>query len=245
MNEYLIKIRQFKIMISRNPLYLKYSVFVIPFVTLLAALIILLLITIPQSFKLVENNQVLAEVKQKKVDYQTKISTLNKVDTEEYKSDLNDVLYHLPTDKDIPSAINSILDVLSSAGLTLTNFSLGSTTPAKNGTESFGVNIDISGNIIQLKNFIDLADKSSRLMKITDLSINNSTGQDIQASIDLMVFYAPLDTSVKTSAEQKITLLTEEDQKLLANIKQNISSVVPITDQTIINTPTGKDDPFN
>jgi Tfp pilus assembly protein PilO len=245
MNEYLIKIRQLKIVISRNPLYLKYGVFLIPFVTLLVALIILLLITIPQSFKLIENNQVLAEIKQKKVDYQTKISTLNKVDTEEYKANLNDVLYLLPTDKDIPSAINSILDVLSSSGLTLTNFSLGTATPAKNGAESFAVNIDISGNITQLKNFIELTSKSSRLMKITDLSINNSTGQEIQSSIDLIVFYAPLDTSVKTSAEQKISLLTEDDQKLLADIKQYISNVASVSDQTIINTPTGKNDPFN
>jgi Tfp pilus assembly protein PilO len=244
MDQFIKNIRQFQIIAMKNPLYQKYGMFLVPSVTILVCLIILFLITIPQGFKLVDNNQSLEEIRQKKTDYQSKITTLNKVDTNEYKSYLNDVLTILPNDKDIPSAINSVLDVLSSAGLTLTNFSLGTETKDKSGSQNFAVKIEVSGTLDQLKNFIDLSEKSSRLIKIVGLTINTSLNGASQASLDLLVYFAPLD-SAKTSVDQKITLLSEEDKKVLSEIKQNISSITPNNDQTIQSVPTGKDDPFN
>jgi competence protein ComGC len=99
MDQFIKNIRQFQIIAMKNPLYQKYGMFLVPSVTILVCLIILFLITIPQGFKLVDNNQSLEEIRQKKTDYQSKITTLNKVDTNEYKSYLNDVLTILPNFK--------------------------------------------------------------------------------------------------------------------------------------------------
>ncbi len=244
MDQFIKNIRQLQIVAMKNPLYQKYGIFLIPSITILVCLIILFVVTIPQGYKLVENNQSLEEIRQKKATYKTKITTLNKVDTTEYKTYLNNVLTILPNDKDIPSAINSVLDVLSSAGLTLTNFSLGAETKDKNGSQNFAVNIEISGTLDQLKNFIDLSEKSSRLIKIVGLTINTSLNGATQASLDLLVYFAPLD-SIKTSVDQEITLLSDEDKKILSEIKQNTSSIAPTTEQPIQSVPTGKDDPFN
>lgn len=244
MDQLMTRFRQFKVIVTKHPLYIKYGVFLFPIVVLLTGILIILLITIPQTLKLIENNTTIDQIKQKKTAYQEKITTLNKIDATLYKSDLNDVLYILPNEKDIPSAINSVLDLLASSGLTLTNFSLGASLPPQNGVESFGVSIEVTGTLEQLKNLISLSEKSSRLVKIVALKINNSN-TSTQTTVDLQIFYAPLDLTVSLDPDQPISLLTDEEKQTLSNIKQNIATIAPMTEETITNTPTGKEDPFN
>ncbi len=246
MDQVLKTFRQYQVIIRRNPLYAKYSLFIIPAITIIISVLILVLVTIPQTFKLIKNNQLVEELKQQKTAYQSKITTLNKVDTTQYKTDLNNVLTILPNEKEIPSAINSILQVISLSGLTLTNFSIGNSGTPINGVENFIVSIDVTGSANQIKELINFADRSSRLIKITSLSLNYGSDGVSQTTIDVLVFYAPLDTSIKTDDSQAITLLSSDDQTLLDKIKQNTQSISSSqTTPPILDSPTGKDDPFN
>lgn len=246
MDQLLKYFRQYQVILSRNPLYAKYNLFFFPVITIIIALLILFLVTIPQTFKLITNNELLEELKQKKTVSQTKIRTLNEVDTSQYKTDLNDVLTILPNEKEIPSAINSILQLISLSGLTLTNFSIGTNGKPINGVENFIVSIDITGSANQIKDLINFTEQSSRLIKITGLNLNYGSDGVSQTSMDVLVFYAPLDTSIKTDNSQTLTLLSPEDQALLDKIKQNTQTVSSAqTDTPILDGPTGKDDPFN
>lgn len=245
MTEKIKKIKQQLSILTHHPLYIKYSLFVIPSVCSLLALLVIFLVTVPQVFKLIEKNQELEQIKQKHQEYRSKAATLDKIDLDYYKSGLNDVLYILPGEKEIPSAINSILDILSTSGLQLTNFSLGASLPGQNNTESFGVRVDVSGNLEQIKNLINASEKSTRLLKIYGISLTNSGKTHLQASIDILVFYSPLDANTKISPDQKISPLSDTEDQLLSQVKQNIDSRNIIPNDSTQNSPTGKDDPFN
>ncbi len=246
MDQLMKKYRQYQVILSKNPLYNKYSVFIIPAITIIIGLAILFFVTIPQFYKLIANNGQIENLNQQKSIYQDKIGTLNKVDVIEYKTDLNNVLSILPIEKDIPSAINSILQVISLSGMTLTNFAIGSNGTPVNGIENFAVNIEVTGTTDQLKNLINSTSRSPRLIKITSLSMNYGAGSAAQMSMDVLVFYAPLDTSVKSNNDQKIELLTSDEKNIIEQIQQIVgSSQSTSVNEPVIDGPTGKDDPFN
>lgn len=245
MTEIVKKIKLSLLLITTYPFYKKYSLIVIPVVCSLFGLLIIVLITVPQVFKIVDKNKELGLIKQKQTEYQAKTAALDKIDLDFYKNGLNNLTQALPSDKDIPSAINSILELLSISGLQLTNFSLGPTLAGPGGSESFSVNLEVNGSLEQIKNLINAQNSSDRLLKIVGLSLTNSASTNLQGSIDILVYYAPLDVNPKIAADQKITPLSDEETQLLNQIEQNLNLSGANPGVEIQDAPTGKDDPFN
>ncbi len=229
---------------TSHPLYKKYSIYLIPSVIAILAIGIVSFITIPQFFKIGETNNQIEELKQKQQEYQAKVSVLEKIELNQYKTWLEDILYTLPSEKDIPGAITSILQIISSSGLHLDNISLGTATTDKAGS-SFLVKLDVSGTIDQLKSLVSLSDQSPRLIKINGIALNNSSQNSTQATVDVLVFYAALDENVKTSADQKVNLVSDKEKELIAQIEKNIASLKNVSTTTFTESPSGKDDPFN
>jgi hypothetical protein len=76
--------------------------------------------------------------------------------------------------------------------------------------------------------------------------MNYGAGSAAQMSMDVLVFYAPLDTSVKSNNDQKIELLTSDEKNIIEQIQQIVgSSQSTSVNEPVIDGPTGKDDPFN
>lgn len=245
MNNIRQQLAKWQIILSKYPSYKKYNVFIIPFVAGLVSLLILIFVTIPQIYRLVEYNKEIDRLLINKEQYQAKIKDLNQIDTDQYKQFLSDILPVLPVEKEIPTAISSMLNQLSSAGLTMTSFSLESGNLVKSGAESFLLKLEVSGSISQIKHLIGLKDQSSRLYQIINYGINNSVTNVSQSNLVVEIFYSPLDTSVKSSPDQKFSALTQEEINLVNRIKLNtqILSVPDTASSSAVKI--GKDDPFN
>lgn len=244
MNNLIKQLKTQLFILSRNPLYKKYSLYLIPSIVVILAVSILLLLSVPQFFKIGETDKQIKLLQQKQQEYQAKVGVLDKVDLIQYKNWLEDSLYTLPSEKDIPGAITSILQLLATSGLKLDNISLGAETTDKT-SSSFLVKLDLSGTPDQLKSLIAFSDQSPRLIKINGIALNNSSQNSTQASVDILVFYATLDENIKTSADQKVNLVSDNEIELLTQIEKNIESLKNINESTFTESPSGKDDPFN
>lgn len=245
MTDSIKRIRQLILTLTRHPLYTKYGLFIIPGVSVLTAILISLLVTLPQIFKLIENNNQLNEIKQTITARQAKIAALEQVDLDEYKNNLDNVLYTLPSDKEIASAMNSVLELLSASALRMDNFTLGNNLPTSSGAEAYVVSLEVSGTIGQVKDLITISSAAPRLIKINGIDLTSSSGGNVQIGLDVLVFYSPLN-ALKTSPDTKITLLTDDEKKLLTQIEERIKPLKNSPSETTsVESPSGKDDPFN
>ena len=227
--------------ILHHPLYEKYSIFIIPGLTGIIGSLMFIFLTLPQIFKIIAIETQITEITDEQSVNQDRINTLEKIDLNFYKTSLDNSLIALPNDKDIPGAITSILDLLSNSGLKLDNFAFSPSTLKEAGAESLLVKTDVSGTLDQIKNLISISNSSSRLIKIVGIAFSGGQGDTVQASLDLVVFYTPLD--IASTQDSKIELINEGENKILQLINENNQKInlnAPLQD-----VPSGKSDPFN
>lgn len=227
----------------RNPLFLKYQPFILPVISLVFCVILLGLVTVPQTLSLMSAFKTLSELNNQQTELDNKISQLQRINEEEYKTDLETALIALPPEKDVPGAVDQILIILSGSGLHLDGVAFDNSSDATVQTENYAVRLSVTGAMDQLKAFIDKTKNSPRIIKIN--SIETSTGPDqiLGATISLLVFYHPLPTNVATD-NPTVPLLTDSDISLLEKIKENASTIPTLSQLDATNIPTGKSDPF-
>lgn len=230
--------------ITANPLYQSYNLVIVPAISVLLCLLIAALITIPQALKITDTNKKITENKAEQAFYKRKIAELQQIDTELYKKNLDTALVALPSDRDIPSAISDILNLLSSSGLQLYGMTFNQTGGAP-GLESFQIKLDVVGDLSQLKQFIALSKETTRILKIDSIEITSSTSNSqTQANLNILAFYQAIPPSVTVPIDQKVNLFTEVDQAVVDKIRQN-TTYTDFSAATASAVEVGKDDPFN
>jgi Tfp pilus assembly protein PilO len=235
---------EFKVLTS-NPIYQNYSLIIIPLISILGCIVIAALVTIPQVFKILDTNQKIDETRAEQLFYKTKIANLQRIDTKLYRQNLDTALIALPPDKDIPSAIGDILNLLSGSGLQLLGMSFNQTGQPIGSLENFQTRVDVLGDVNQLKKFIELSQDSSRVLKIDGIEITSSaTSDQIQATFNMLAFYQAIPVSVSVPLNQQVNLLTEADRQVLEKVEV-YSRNRQVIESTASAVEVGKADPFN
>lgn len=227
-----------------SPFYLQYHQYMVPGIVLVTGLLITSLVTIPQLFKSFETFKKIDELKAKKAFYQTKVATLEGIDLELYKRNLDTALIALPAEKNIPGVAGELLTALGSSGLSLEGITFASTPIEAGKISELSFKIEVSGSKENLTNFLDRIKLTPRIIKLTSIDISKA-GAKVNTSIGFATLYQLLPENIG-SIDEVVPQITSQEIQVLTDIEAKTRSIPQITPSATGPTAvSGKLDPFS
>ena len=208
----------------------QYHQFIIPGAVMVIAILISVLVTVPQFLRLFETYKSINELSDKKAFFQTKLSTLQALDQVTYQKDLDTALLALPVDKNIPGVAGELLYALSGSGMSLEGITFSNSPAESDKVEEFTLKMDVSGSEEGLNNFLERVRLTPRLIKLTSIEIGKSKNGNLTASIGLVTLYQQLPKNIG-AVEEPIPTITQPDTQVLADIESKAQSL-PSTDSS-------------
>lgn len=159
-----------------------------------------------------------------------KVSILESIDEETYKSYLTELSFAVPTDKSLTSVFATIDGLSQETGVTLSNFTL--TKPGSIATESakrltnderkvgssfLPFTLTVTGTYDQIRAFIERSVLVRRFFRIRHFSISFDQKDTFSVHMGMDAYYAPLPTNLG-SASQVVESLTESDQAVIEQV---------------------------
>lgn len=226
-----------------HPQFIKYQTVILAGFSILICVILIAFSIVPQSLQLLKTSKEISQKDEKNKFIADKISKLESLNLSNYKKDLNSSLLMLPDDKDIPGVIGQVLSTLNASGLALDTFTFSTQGEASSVLSTYSVKVSVVGDSASLKLFLDKIKQSSRLMRVTNIEINNiGILNRAQAVVELTVYYQPLPAAVG-NIDQPVTLLTEKEKELLEKISQFDQNNASLSTESA-SVSVGKSDPF-
>lgn len=210
--------------ILTNPFYIKYKQYIVPFAVIVSALLISILVTIPQFLRLFETFKTIEELTTKKQFYKEKSEQLEQMDLTTYQQDLDLALIALPVDKDIPGVTGEILTALSGSGLSLDGITFSNSPAESQKVQEFGMKVDVVGTRENLRNFLNRIKVTPRIIKLSYLETGKARGGEISASVGFVTLYQQLPENIG-AVDEPIAQLSPENAKILADIKSRAGSI--------------------
>lgn len=226
----------------QNPVFLEYQMFILPALAVVICLLLIALLVIPQSVNLIRSQGDIAAVSEQAKQLEAKIALLGSIDSDQVKSDIETSLIALPEEKDIPAMIGQLLYLVSINRIKLEGISFASTTSQTEGIDSLQVQLDLSGEMADLKEFMAAVKNSARIIKIVTIQITGGGQDQIQAQLTLVTYFRKLPTSIG-NLEDPVATLTQAESDILNEIK-NRSLTSPVASSQDLTGPRGKPDPF-
>ncbi|MBI2021696.1 type 4a pilus biogenesis protein PilO [Candidatus Daviesbacteria bacterium] len=221
----------------------KYRIFILPVGSVLVCLILLIFVVIPQFIRYLTVNKTLEETKQKQTILSDKLNSLQQIDQNVYKENIDVALAALPDNQDVTGAVGQLLFLVSNNRLKLNALSFSNVTANTGKIQSFQIKMEIAGNTDTVKNFISQLAKIPRILKLDKIEvIGLRKSNDVQASMSMLAYFEELPKSIG-EVEQPLPAFDEKDVNLLTKIKSAQRST-PITTVTVASGPKGKKDPF-
>jgi Tfp pilus assembly protein PilO len=229
--------------VMENELVAKYKILFVPILVVIFAGVIVMLVTIPQIITLLNTFKTIDELNAKKAVYQKKVADLERINVEDYRKDLDTALVALPVEKDIPGVMGELLVSLGGSGLALEGITFSNSPPESDKLQEYMVTIDVSGDEISLKSFLERVTVAPRLIKLTGIEVSRGNGTDIGASITFTTFYQALPNALG-SVDEKLPVIGAGDTQILADIETKIKTFPKVTSTQTGSSAQGKLDPF-
>lgn len=211
--------------LSSNPLYQRYQIFLLPLFSAVICFGLFGLIVYPQINIFLENRKKIEEINIKQQLLESKLGTLEKVNPDIFKKNIEVALLALPAEKDVTGVISQLLYLLNINRLTLNEMSfLG--VAAQDKQDSIQIKIDISGGKDSFKSFITGLASLPRIIKVSSLEVSSSKeGEVIQSSLTLQAFYQVLPNSIG-NVNAPLPVISPKETEVLSKI-QSSSQVLP------------------
>lgn len=229
--------------ILTSPLYLKYHQFIVPGTVLVIAILITVLVTIPQFLRLFETFNNIRNLTEKKSFFQTKVAALQAIDQVTYQKNLDTALLALPVDKNIPGVTGELLVALSNSGMNLIGITFSNSPPESEKVEEFVLKIDVTGSEESLKNFLDRVKLTPRLIKLASIEVGKAKNGTVSASVGFVTLYQQLPKNIG-AVEEPIPTITKEDVQVLADIEAKAQALPRVDTNGAASGTTGKLNPF-
>lgn len=227
----------------RDEKYKKYRAFSVPLFALIIAILLSVLVTIPQIYKLLHTYKTIDELKQKKIFYQKKASDLEAIKVFDYRNDLDTALVALPVEKDIPGVIGEILVSLGGSGMHLGGISLSSSPQVSEKTEEYNISIDAAGTETSLRNFLERVKLAPRLVKLTAINVENASSGSLSTRITFTTFYQALPNNI-SAIDVELPEIGKNDTSTLVDIEAKKRQFPKVTQEATASAK-GKSDPFS
>ncbi len=231
-------------LIFKNEKFKKYQNIIIPVAAFVFGLLILIFVTVPQVTKYLDEQKNLAQIKKDKNFYIQKANLLKQISTDTYKDNLNSALLALPSDQDIPGAINQILANLEANKLILQGMTFSNKGTPTGDVNNYQISIQVQGNIESLKNFVNSLTSAGRILTLSHLEFSSlGNTKIVQSSMEMATYFQPLPEKIG-GIDQPISLLSSDEQKFISKIRNN-QSVSSFAIPDVAPGAAGKSDPFN
>ncbi len=211
--------------------YHKYQGYVLPLVVIVASILLLFMLVIPQINQFFASKQEYDLQNQKLQVLKNNHNFLTNLSEDKTKSDLLMLTSILPSEKDFLGIITAVSDASSRSGLSIDSyrFSLGNLSKADSGSEiqfpAIQMELNTIGDAASLNNFIYNLNSSAPLVEI--ISIRH---KDTNAYLRLQFFYKPFPPQ-SISDDTPVIRITSGNQLLLNNLYSwnNLPSLNPDT----------------
>lgn len=225
-----------------SPFFIKYKAFLVPLIVLIIAVVITLLVIVPQTIQLLDTFKTLGELRDKSLFYKKKEAELKSVNIDQYKKDLDTALIALPVNKDVPGIIGQLLVALSSSGMSLEGVSLSSSPAENEKVEELGIKLETGGSETSLENFLDRIKLSPRIIKLSAIQVSKTSLDKLTASVTLVTFYQLLPKDIG-SIDAELPKIAKAETQVLTDIATKAQSLRQTSPEETRST-TGKLDPF-
>ncbi len=222
-------------------LYRQYRIYIYPILVIVATLILIGLVILPQTFRLVSNNKVESDLTNRFKSLEVKAAELKDISQQDLTREVNTALNAFPGEKDYGNVIGVLQNLTTKNEFTILALELNESSEGnlKIG-QSYTVKIEVLGQRSRLKNLLDEIESSPRLMKIRSMDI--TTGRDadtINATLAISIYYSPIPKSVG-SIDAPLPKLSQKDEELLLKLEKES----PNLGSENLFTPRGKSNPF-
>lgn len=225
-----------------NPLYQKYELFVLPGFSAVVCLVLIIMVIIPNVSAFLSTNSKISSLSARNTALSTKAKALEQVDTQTVKNNIQTALLALPNDKDVPNALNQLLFLVNNNALSLTGISFSPGQPAAAGASSYQIKMDVTGDLIHLRNFVNSLKDSIPLIKPDSIEITGIKFSDVQSTIAVAIYFQPDQKNIG-DIEKPLPVITQKDLEPLDKIKDAAENNAQVSNQ-LNNAPRGKSDPF-
>jgi hypothetical protein len=188
---------------------------------------------VPSALKIQELAAQVKDVSEQTSGLQKKLDTLINLDEDTLRRQLTDVLSAVPAERSFPTLFETVEGIAARTGTTVVQMHLsGGTTLAtpsaakvsasdkKLGTRTIPFSVTISGSLQAVQEFITLAPKVRRLLRIRTFSISFPRDvRPLSVAIEMDAFYEPLPTSLGT-AKTLLPQLSAADEDIISKLGQ-------------------------
>lgn len=226
----------------RDDKYKKYRVFFVPLFALVTAVLISVLVTVPQIYKLINTFKTIDELNQKKSFYQKKASELEAVNVSDYRNNLDIALVALPVEKDIPGIIGEILVPLGASGMRLGGISFSGSSGVSDKVEEYNITVDAAGTKTGLTNFLERITLAPRLIKLVSISVESALGGNLNTKLTFATFYQGFPSNIN-AVDNELPKINKEEIQILTELESK-KREFPQYAQEASSSSKGKLDPF-
>lgn len=228
---------------TKSEFYKRYKGLLLPSISLAICASLIGFVIVPQVRQFFETRGQKAEAEQTYKTLSEKVAYLQGIDKEVFADYINIALTAIPAKKDLPNALSQILYLITSNKLQVESLAIAG---SGGDLESFSVKLDLKGDTLSFKNFINDLPKVPRIVNINalDLTVDKKVNQ-IQVSTGLAVYYQPLPEDIG-KVDQPLPVVSEKEIEVL-NLFREKGIAIPSLDgatSTASGTNTNRSDPF-
>ena len=199
-------------------LYRHYKDYFLPIGVILACVLVVFWVVIPQFQQYLGSQQELQTQMQKLEVLKTNYNFLSNLDNSQSNAELTALTFALPSGKDFAGMMNAVSYASAKTGVLVGDFqfSLGSlsgvSTQETSAYPSIKIDINLVGNTQAIVKFVQELYKTAPASEVTSVKVNGGA-----ASVSILFYYKPfLSQTVDDSAP--ITILSSQDQALIKNV---------------------------
>ena len=221
--------------------YEKFKLFIFPAVVAVSSLMLIVFVIYPQVTKLLSNQQIAAELKNKSKTLDTKAQALENYNPDDLDLKVKSALSSFPSEKDYITVLRLLQNIVAQSGFTTVSLSLGGSSEKGAGTQSYGLKLDVLGQVTKLADLLSNIESSYRLMRVSGLETSPGKDSQISASFNIDVLYAQAPNDFG-SVDSPLPQLSEKEQAILGRLE----SVAMVNQEKIASQSglRGKVDPF-
>lgn len=226
-------------------LYLKSKFALLPVLAGLSFLIIIILVLVPHFLAYIDIRKQVSGTRSEMAFLEAKAEELQGINESVTQKNLQTVFTVLPSGQDVPQAMTALQNLVQRSGLQLMSaVYVASGVTSSTNTNSFGLNLTVSGPLEQFKNFLIYLRASPRIFQVQSVDIRfqrDSTNAEFE--VPIRTFFSSEPGSIG-SINRPLPRLTGEEESLLSRLAAAVGDTDVSVATTSAAVPLGKSDPF-
>lgn len=224
--------------------YRKYKLIIWPAVVGVSCLLIAALIIVPQLLVYFNLRSEADGLSSRLGILQAKAQGLEQLNILDYNRDLDLAQAALPSEKQVPQALNMFQNLVTKSGLSLQNMKFISGDANLTTEYSFQLGVTVLGDMNSVKRLLLSMQKAPRIFRLESVSVQaiRTTTDIVEADVFLKVFYEPNSTNLG-SVEQPIPQLSAADRQVLDDLANKVR-LSGSDSANFSSVPLGRSDPF-